>query len=87
MIYLETSLIAFLGTTCTFLLLGLAATRIRITSLRIGRNYTRISPIRRQAPRRRHTRPYSANDDVTQINGINFYTYRTNDDWHRLHRN
>lgn len=85
---METSLIAFLGTTCTFLLLGLAATRIRIASLRIGRTYTRISPIRRQAPgRRRHTRPYRPNDDVTQINGINWYTYRTTDDWNHLHRN
>lgn len=85
MIDLASFLTAFAGITCTFILLALAATRIRHAYLRIGRNYTRLSPIRRQAPRR-HTRPL-VDDAPIGHNGEVLYTYRITSKWINLHRN
>ena len=86
MLNLSTFITAAAGTACAFILLALAATRIRHAYLRIGRTYTQLNPIRRQAPHRRYMRP-SGFDGPIAYNGHLLYTYRVTPKWTRLHRN
>lgn len=92
MLNLSTFITAAAGTACAFILMALAATRIRHAYLRIGRTYTQLNPLRRQAPHRlvgthrRHMRP-SQDAAPIRVGDDLLCTYRITPRWLRTHRN